>query len=148
MTPTISTTRTRTPSTLAREYEEEDQHSKLSQQLQAAMMVGTLFCYVSATSLVLLAAIVLAPFLPVSRAFKAVLAASADSSSSSSVGGISSVRSASSVSSVSSAILSTVSSYAASAPAPAEVLPIGKSLASVIYNDRVFVQETGSYIVE
>lgn len=170
LTTTPITTTRRSASVLAKEYEQEEQHTKISEQLRAAMMVGTLFCYVTATSLVLLAAFVLTPFLPIlGRAFGAVLGLFTPANSENGyqlfalqapAGGIAVAATShlsSFISAVSSSLpssirspssfLSSVSSYAAAYPSPADVLPIGKPMASVLYNDAAFQQQL-SYIAD
>lgn len=180
-------TTTRTPSTLAREYESDERQHKLSTQLQAMMMVGSLFCYCFATSIVLLSAFALVPFLPIlGRAYSALLSLftpatcesgynfviqapagglalaaqhlssflsavtpsigssvrnSVRSSVRSSVRG--SVRGSSSVgsnTSMGSGFLSSLSSYAASQPAPALVLPAAQSVVGYLYNEPAVMQ--------
>lgn len=163
MTPSTISTR-RSPSTLAREYESEEELYKLSTQLQACMMVGSLFCYCFATSLILLTAFAVVPFLPIlGRAYSAVLglltpancesgyhfvAAGAARHLSSflsvltpSIGSSVGSSVGSSIgSSVNSGFLSSMSSYAASQPAPAHVLPMAKSVMSYIYNEPAVAQ--------
>ncbi len=62
---TATKTMRRSPSVIAQDFEADEESLVFSQQLRAAMMVGSLFIYCCATFSLLLVAFCAAPFVPV-----------------------------------------------------------------------------------